>query len=950
MTRLTLELRESAVRRWMMNIPPHLETAAENLKEGERFVAVSGVHGTHCFRVTLRGVTMGWENFPDDFHQVGRWAFGDVDLPPAHATEFAGLFDSAMGEDVSAAGMARQELSLMKRENGSVSYRRFETSGRVEPSSPASERLASQCSNQVRAWAAAATLDNSYLCFATNTLGPQWIAPESVMLIRCEGTALTTVRRKLAELGEHAAAVESLAQHQVAVESRMTFELLSARPAGQTKVNAFMLATRRGEATRVVQSETSNAEFTRLFDALSAPDAEPDAPEESALATPERVELERRLGGVYKLDGSFASLWAVEEILKPIRRAPGLAKNLDWVAEYLADLFQRAFEEMKMKVDRETATKLVVTAPIRYRLDTAKDLERLIRPPKALPTFHGIRWLGGSGLGSAMVPWYGLSTIFQNNSWAETNHDMIGRQRDRMDRAVPWLCEEHVRGLDLAAEHHELARKVARWMVWPPLGYSANDHGEHNLPKLRQIVEEEDATASRTVLDAFVAGQDRAAQLLAAATSIHFAIPPDTRHEAMVYRDAVKVFRLDAPPFIRGAISEHGASMETPNVDADHPKYAAVYSAEPRQGVQLADLVLKDEPDLPTFLCSKGRHLEALRDTAGALACYDRAIALKPDYVLARINRGSIHSMQKDFVRGDADFFAAREVRPEDADLRGNLILNHHFAKGEASTEKPNAGKQIAPAPAPSTRNPPPKIGGRERAGLALRELLRRFAAKEVDQNAALRGLMSYQHYLVPGLLLPPRQVAKKGLVLSETQAFPPGELWVFTDAVAATRAQAVHATLGVYAGEINPVQLLGYFDPRKYTRLWVNPKGPQEECFIFTPGAIGLLHAWATGLSVERAASRGESELLRASMSHHPGLLVASSAAGKPLLTRLDSGELVAHVAATIDKSGPMSARLGSKAMPAPPGPLRSILARAGATGFQLEGVDGVFSLDVLG
>jgi hypothetical protein len=233
---------------------------------------------------------------------------------------------------------------------------------------------------------------------------------------------------------------------------------------------------------------------------------------------PHHDELERRLGSLHTLDGSFGSLWAIEHILLALRRVPQHADQVSWIASYMCDLFERAFGEMGMTLTRASATTLHVTAPISYRLDAAHDLERLIRPPAYMPTFHGIKWLGNDMLGTACTPWYGLSTIFQNNSWAHTNHDMIGNQRDRMDRAVPWLTREFARMANVPAEHLDLVQGLARHMAWPPLGYAQNDLGEHNLPRLRALIDDADALASRAVLDGFVASQDRACQMLAAAS------------------------------------------------------------------------------------------------------------------------------------------------------------------------------------------------------------------------------------------------------------------------------------------------------------------------------------------------------------------------------------------------------------------------------------------------
>lgn len=932
----------------VMDIPPNLQVRAAELKDGERFVRVASEQGAPCFELSLRNADMAWESFPDSPRCPGSWSFGEAALPAGHAQEFRTLFDEAFAAEPAESSRG-QELTLLWRKGPDVRCRRYPL---VSPERPtaAQHRLVSQCSNQVVTWARAATLEQSYVCFATEALGVQWAGPDSVMLLRRSGAQTETVRCRFADLGAQEGAIRVLARKGRLAKVHTSAQSLVPTPV-PTEGPAFLVAVRRYDETWTIQSATSDSSFEELFAALAKPDASsettsPNASRKTPAGLPdtERAELEKRLGGHYALDGSFASLWALEEILIPIRRAPLLGKHLDWMAVYLADLFERAFLEMGMKLERESPSRIAVRTPIRYCFDTRSDVAKLIRPPKTLPTFYGIRWAGSTGLGSSMVPWYGLSTVFQNNAWAETDHDMIGRQRDRMDRAVPWLSKEYARVLDLTEAHRELAEKVARWMVWPPLGYAQNEYGAHNLPKLQQVVADADAGDARALLDAFVAGQDRACQLLAAATAIHFAIPPDTRHEARVYRDASKFFRVEVPPFIEKSIEAHTVKLETPNPDADHPEYAAVYAAKPALGVEIADRVLAKEPTLPVFHCSRGRHLEALKRKDEALAAYHEAIRLKPDYVQARINRGGMYGMSADFARADADFFAAREVRPDDPDLRGNLILNHYFAKSKAQDE---AGAQASPkrsAASPSAAQPTDR---QEAAGKALRALLRRYSAKQATQNEVMRALMSYEHFLAPSTLLPETHVAKSGLLLSASQSFPPGELWTFTDAVAAQRAQEVHPTLGLYSRGVDAITVLGLFNPQKFTRLWVNPKGPKEECFIFAPGAIGLLVAWTTGLSVEKAAVDNDDVRLRASMSHHPALMVAY---GRSIELEAYQGEVVARVAATIDRSHEMDRRLGTQSRPMPPSALRALLGSVGATGFHLEGTGRVFPADVLG
>ena len=136
---------------------------------------------------------------------------------------------------------------------------------------------------------------------------------------------------------------------------------------------------------------------------------------DATLSQQDRDELERRLGGPFRLDGSFASLWALEEILVPLRRAPNLHWQASWIASYLADVFARAFEEMGLKFERPSATAITVTAPISYRFDTKHDLARLLRPHGSSRDFGSIREVPKSSASSSRVR---RSACFTHGRWA----------------------------------------------------------------------------------------------------------------------------------------------------------------------------------------------------------------------------------------------------------------------------------------------------------------------------------------------------------------------------------------------------------------------------------------------------------------------------------------------------------------------------------------------------
>ncbi len=650
-----------------------------------------------------------------------------------------------------------------------------------------------------------------------------------------------------------------------------------------------------------------------------------------ATPIPDREELERRLGGVYTLDGSFSSLWAIEMILSAIRRLPQHSEKVSWVAVYLADLFARAFDEMGMNVSRFGVAGVHATGPISYRVDVEQDLKRLILPPKMFPSFYKLYWMPNRVLGTAYTAFYGLATIFQNHEWAQTDHDQIGNQRDRMDRAVPWLTEEYARQLGLPSELQELARRITRSMAWPPLGYAQNERGAHNLPRLANVLVDADAESSRTVLDACVANQDRACQLLAAAAAMQVGVPPDTRHEAHVYRQASQLLGVRQLPFIKRSIEELLAPLESPNLDADHPKYAAAFRASPAQGIQLAREVLAHEPDLPTFHCCVGWHQEQLGRQDEALDSYNRAIQLKPDYAQALLNRGALRSMMGKHRLAADDFVKARTFQPENVHLTMNLLVNYFM-------DDRFAPQEYTPSAAPK-----PDAPGASAPGAALRQLLVRYGEKQISLDQAMRAMLGHEHYLVPSVMLSHHEVHDDGVMFSTEQRFPPGEMWVFTDNEAAQRAQRAHGALGLYTAGQHARTMVECFEQSGLSVLRINPQGPESEGFLFSQRACPLLNVWLTGLALEDACKQTNQDALREAFLMHDGFLLVMSDA-QPMITR-DAGGITLHALVTADRGDVLRSRFGAQATlaPIPAANLMMLMEQTGATSLHLLGLERV-------
>ncbi|MDR1467911.1 MAG: tetratricopeptide repeat protein, partial [Spirochaetaceae bacterium] len=56
-----------------------------------------------------------------------------------------------------------------------------------------------------------------------------------------------------------------------------------------------------------------------------------------------------------------------------------------------------------------------------------------------------------------------------------------------------------------------------------------------------------------------------------------------------------------------------------------------------------------------------------------AIADYNQALRINPNYAEVYYNRGYAYAMKKDYARARADWEKALQLDPNDADARGNL-------------------------------------------------------------------------------------------------------------------------------------------------------------------------------------------------------------------------------------------------------------------------------------
>ncbi len=405
-----------------------------------------------------------------------------------------------------------------------------------------------------------------------------------------------------------------------------------------------------------------------------------------ALEIPDREELEKRLG-VYRLDGSFASLWGIERVLETVRRMPAWPRHVDWLKTYMADFFAAAFRAMDIPLVRTGNT--IECRNMRYKFSTDVDIPRVVSPETKQPMFYGLYWLGSPVLGKAALPYYAFATLAQNQEWAEADHDMIGRKRDHLDRVVPWLVEDTLKQVNLPPGlTADDARMIVSALVWPPLGFQMNEKAEYNLRKLAERAPQvSDRNAVRPFLRSLARSQNYFIRLVAAAYCVEQGIEPQNRDEALAYREAAAFFEAALSPALQAMAARFLPDDEAALTGRRDPLYEKYGEAAARGDYDVAleelNKLVSASPANAMFLCSRGDALARLGRHEEALADFSESLRLYPGYWQARINRGVAHSRAKRYDLADADLFEAAKIRYGDADARNNLLCSFLFKKDE---------------------------------------------------------------------------------------------------------------------------------------------------------------------------------------------------------------------------------------------------------------------------
>lgn len=154
--------------------------------------------------------------------------------------------------------------------------------------------------------------------------------------------------------------------------------------------------------------------------------------------------------------------------------------------------------------------------------------------------------------------------------------------------------------------------------------------------------------------------------------------PNETNMTAPAF-DAAEAFGRVISAYKTGKFAEaeqlclHIVSVQSGHVDAAH-LLAVAQAAQGKLDAALAsyDRALRLRPDFPEALSNRGSTLERLGRFEDALASYDRALALRPDFVDALYNRGNVLRALGRHADAVASYDRAIVLRPNHADAHNN--------------------------------------------------------------------------------------------------------------------------------------------------------------------------------------------------------------------------------------------------------------------------------------
>lgn len=401
-------------------------------------------------------------------------------------------------------------------------------------------------------------------------------------------------------------------------------------------------------------------------------------------AIPNKAELEKHLGETFKLDGSFASLWAIEVILNVVRAQPRWQNQVQWIPHYILDVLTRAFKEMGLSPEVSCDGVLKCAT---YSQNVLKDFELLMTPPTPFPTLQPHTTSKAPVVGIAATPWYGLSVLFMAQEWAQSGIINPEQKPEHAQRVVDWLVSDYIKSeFAIDDEARPVAQKLLHTLLWPIFMAPNNLNGELNLPQVQRLFTTQ--TKPDHIISAILkllVSQDLRLSLLAGATCYLINICPTSPLEARCLKRSLSYFKT-LPPSLGGESHDRitevvrmlSSNAETPLAGTGNPLFLESIKLINQQrfteACERLTALISQYPDNALYYRTRGRQFEKLDRDEYAIDDFNKALSLKSDYWQALINRASFYTRLRKPTQAHDDLRVALALRPDSEETRDGLL------------------------------------------------------------------------------------------------------------------------------------------------------------------------------------------------------------------------------------------------------------------------------------
>jgi hypothetical protein len=165
------------------------------------------------------------------------------------------------------------------------------------------------------------------------------------------------------------------------------------------------------------------------------------------------------------------------------------------------------------------------------------------------------------------------------------------------------------------------------------------------------------------------------------------------------------------------------------------------------------------------------------------------------------------------------------------------------------------------------------------------RELLTAYSEQRVTGDQVMRGLAEHKGWYVPAVFALQSlgsNTNEHAIIFSQEFEANPGQLLIFTDAVAAHRAEGHR--IGVFASAYAGSRIFAALNA-KYESVTVNPCSPQAESWYINREGFDLAALWGQVVELEEALRTAPgTEATYRKLAAHPGLIVVVNLENLPI------------------------------------------------------------------